>query len=264
MISPRSLSCIVAFLASMTWTQIGVRADSLVADLSENAIRISSNFTGQQLVLFGAIDRTSAALTGTPGADGIRDVVVVVRGPERPVTVRRKERVFGIWANTESVEFQGVPGYYFIATNRPFDDLAGPRLYRRYQLRPQNLRMNPKSQLLEMEELDEFKDAIIRIKKDQDLFYENPGEVRFLDQTLFRTTVTIPANVPVGLYKAEVYLIRDGQVISVQSKTLEIDKTGFERTIYQFAYDSPLVYGVLAVLIALAAGWLASVAFARR
>ena len=53
------------------------RADEVVADLSSHIIAIGSGFTGDQVVLFGA--------TKGPG-----DIVAVVRGPDREMTVWRK------------------------------------------------------------------------------------------------------------------------------------------------------------------------------
>ncbi len=254
-------SLLAAGLFALATSLVPAKADNLVADLSENIIAITSNFTGKQLVLFGAIDRTAASLTEDTDSDGLRDIIVVIRGPDRPVTVRRKERVAGIWANTQSTEFSGVPVYYFVAANREFEDVAPPSVYRRLQIRPSNLRMNPKNVLLEIEQLQSYREAIIRNKQKADLFFEEPGGVVFLDKTLFRATVKIPANVPVGRYKTEVYLLRDGQVIGLQSKALSINKTGIERSIYEFAYDSPFSYGLLAVLFALVAGAIGSFLF---
>ena len=56
------------------------RADTLVADLSKRLVAITTGFAGTDVLLFGAID-------------GEGDVVVVVRGPEKQVTMHRKSRV---------------------------------------------------------------------------------------------------------------------------------------------------------------------------
>ena len=257
-------SLLGAGLFALAMSLMPAKADNLVADLSENIIAITSNFSGKQLVLFGAIDRSATSLTEDPDVDGLRDIIVVIRGPNRPVMVRRKERVAGIWVNTQNIEFDGVPGYYFVAASRAFEDVAPPAVYRRLQIRPRNLRMNPKNLLLEVDQLQAYREAIIRNKQKADLFFEEPGGVKFLDKTLFRATVKIPANVPVGRYKTEVYLLRDGEVIGIQSKALSINKTGIERSIYEFAYDSPFAYGLLAVLFALMAGGIGSLLFRER
>jgi len=50
--------------------------------------------------VFGAVER--------PVADAKPDVVVVVRGPETDMRVRRKDRVAGIWINRNRVVLRGM------------------------------------------------------------------------------------------------------------------------------------------------------------
>ena len=89
------------------------RAEALVADLTSHLIAITTGFTGASVVLFGAID-------------GPGDVAVVVRGPDRDVTVRRKSRVAGIWMNSEEVIFGNVASFYFVAASRPLEEIVSP------------------------------------------------------------------------------------------------------------------------------------------
>jgi len=237
------------------------RADSLVSDISESQIAITSNFTGKRLVLFGAISREATDENQVEADEGIRDVIVVIRGPREDLVVRKKERVAGVWVNTDGIEFEDVPSYYFIAASRDFEAIAEPIVYRRNALGPRYLRFKPKIEELSQEERTEYQEAIIRNLENSGLFFEVAGGVQFLDRTLFRTTVDLPANVPDGTYSTKVYLLKNGKVVSVQSKPLYINKTGLERSIFEFAQDDPLAYGILAVLFAFLAGWLASLMF---
>ena len=54
---------------------------------------IEWNFTGANIFLFGAIE-------GEISPDNKPDVIVVVRGPEKPLIARKKERIAGVWVNT--------------------------------------------------------------------------------------------------------------------------------------------------------------------
>ena len=80
---------------------------------------------------------------------------------------------------------------------------------------------------------------------------------------MFRTTIRFPANAPVGHYKAEIYLIRDGQVISAETTPLFISKVGFQAEINYYALTRPAAYGVVAIAVALIAGWLGAILFRR-
>ncbi len=249
---------IVAFLALSAGPAL---ADQLVTDLSEHKIAIRSNFTGTQILLFGAVE------ANTPGERALdRDVIVVVTGPSRAMTVRRKARIAGIWVNHDSLVFPRVPSYYAVASTRPLEVTAGIDILKREQIGIDNVDLGtPKAQamdgseeILPPDEEASFIKALIRNKKRERLYISDPGGVTFLGQTLFRATVDIPANVPVGLYTATVFLLRDGQVVDAIASPLYIDKSGLERFIYRLAHAQPLFYGLVAVLGAALAGWLAS------
>lgn len=219
----------------------------LVTDLSAHVIAITSSFTGTDLLLFGSLEE--------PG-----DVIVVVRGPAGPLTVRRKERVFGIWVNRSSMDFASVPGYYAVAASRPLDEIAPAGLLERLQIGAANLRFQHQGGAGEAEVIP-FRAAIVRNKSRERLYFENVGEVAFLGRKLFRTRIDFPAVVPVGTYRAEVYLIRDKRVVAAQAIPLFIDKQGIEQAVYDFAHAMPLLYGLLAVAAAAFSGWLAATAF---
>jgi len=251
----------LALAALVILGALPARADQLVTDLSEHKIAIRSNFTGTQILLFGAVE------ANTPGERALdRDVIVVVTGPIRAMTVRRKERVAGIWINHDSLTFPRVPSYYAVASTRPLEVTAGADVLKREQIGIDNVDLgSPRAQsidgadeFLPPGEAQTFTAALIRNKKRERLYISDPGGVTFLGQTLFRATVDIPANVPVRLYTATVYLLRDGKVVDAIASPLYIDKSGLERFIYRLAHAQPLFYGLVAVLGAVFAGWLAS------
>ena len=80
---------------------------------------------------------------------------------------------------------------------------------------------------------------------------------------LFRTEMTFPANVPTGIYTAEVYLVKDGEIVSAQTTPLIITKTGVGAEIFDIALHHSALYGLCAVALAMAAGWIAAMAFRR-
>jgi len=224
--------------------------ETLVADLSSYRISITSSFQGTDLLLFGA-------------TEGGGDVVVVVRGPPEDLVVRRKARVAGIWMNRTAIAFTGVPSYYAVASTRPLDEALSESQRRRLQIGARQLVMRPSGTAAGDAEVARYREALTRNKERDRLFQEAPGTVAFLDSTLFRTTIHFPANAPVGRYNAEVYLVRDRQIVTAQSTPLFISKSGVERALFDFANRQPAIYGILAVLLAAFSGWLASVVFRR-
>lgn len=225
----------------------------LVTDISSHLISVTSDFTGTELLLFGATE-TGADLNYSEHGD----VIIVVRGPEEKVVVRRKDRVAGIWVNKDSIEFTRVPSFYAIVSTRPVADITSANVLNRLKIGP--TRLSFKSSKDAAESLP-FQQAIIRKKTEGNLYSDQETDIHFLGNTLFRTNIDFPANVPVGNYVAEFYLFRGGDLISAQTSPLFIKKSGFGRTIFDFAQDYPALYGIAAILVALFAGWLASAVF---
>lgn len=235
-------------------------SEELVTDLSEHLVAIKSNFTGTQILLFGAVEIESPEIRALA-----RDIVVVVRGPATDVTVRQKARVAGIWMNYGSETYERAPGYYAVVSTRPLEAIASKDVLERHQIGTKYLRFKQlTSATANLKEQTPYSDAIVRLMTEQKLYSEIAGGVKLLGNTLFRATVNIPANVPVGIYTAEVYLIRGGNVIHAQASPLYINKSGFERFVYNLAHRQPLLYGVIAVALALFSGWLAAAAFRNR
>ena len=222
-------------------------AAELVVDLARHLVAITTGFTGSDVLLFGAID-------------GEGDVVVVVRGPENTELVRRKGRVLGIWMNEQELAFTGVPAYYAVAANRPLEEILPKRVMGRHQIGADNLRLMP-PEGPSAPRSRQFREALIRTKRRAGLYTEKPERILFLGNRLFRTDLWFPANAPVGRYIVQVFLIRDGEVISAEITPLIVSKVGFEAGVYNFAQRYSLAYGVLAILIAAVAGWAASAMF---
>lgn len=225
------------------------RAQPLVADLSDHLIAITAGFAGTDVLLFGA-------------TEGEGDVIVILRGPEHRAIVRRKSRVAGIWINTERVSFSGAPAFYRVASSRPLDEITTPALRARSQIGPDQLRIVPERNL-SSEKLAEFRDGLLRNKEREDLYSTEIGKVSFLGPRLFRTRIYLPANVPPGSYTVEVLLVRNQQIIAAQTTPMFVSKVGIGADVFDFAHRYAAVYGLLAVLMAVSAGWVAGTVFRR-
>ena len=232
----------VAWLAA---TAPLVMAKPLVADLSSNEIGITADFSGTELLLFGAVE-------------GEGDIAVVVRGPKRREVVRRKGRIIGVWINTASVAFENVPAFYWIATTRPLEEIASAAELARLELGEGRLRIAARGAA---ERVGRFRDALLRNKRRLGLYGGAPHRVAIVEGRLFRTTVTFPATVPTGRYTVEVYLFRAGRLISTTTKPLTVRKAGIEAQIFDFAHQHAAWYGIIAIVIALMAGWGAGMVF---
>jgi uncharacterized protein (TIGR02186 family) len=220
----------------------------LVADLSKHLVAITTGFAGTEGLMFGA-------------TDGPGDVVLVVRGPTHNEVVRRQAKLAGlIWANHSSVTFTNAPSFMLVASSRPVEDILPMEVQERHQLTPRTLSLSYEG--LETDEtLSYYAEALIRLKRRDGLYNYKPNAVNLLANRLFRADLFFPSNVPTGTYSAEVYLVRDGQVVSAEITPLIISKVGIGAEVYHFAHDQSALYGLAAILIAVSAGWAAGLAF---
>jgi uncharacterized protein (TIGR02186 family) len=224
-------------------------AEQLIADLSKHRVAITTGFTGDDVLLFGA--------TEGPG-----DVVVVVRGPVGESVVREKEQIAGIWVNRRQVRFTNVPEFYALASSAPLDRLVPAGVAARNEIGVANLRITPQSSL-KPPQIAPFREALFRNKAREGLYPTEVAQVDFRGPRLFRTTIHFPANVPTGSYEVRVYLIRDGRDVSVQSTPLYVNKIGVGADVSEFAHSYSVYYGLIAIAVAMLAGWIASQAFRR-
>ena len=225
-------------------------AQELIADLSHHVIEIASDFTGTELLVFGAME-------------GEGDIVAVVRGPREAVTVRKKARIFGIWMNARAARFSSVPGFYGIAATRAPEEIAAIETRRLLEMGTDSLRLDPEEGL-DGATVAEFRAALVAARQAEGLFPVRPGRVDTAAGRLFRARIPFPAGLPTGRYVADVYLMRDGQAVAAQSLPLSVAKAGLGAAIYDFAHRQGPLYGLLAVAAAAVAGFAASALFGRR
>jgi uncharacterized protein (TIGR02186 family) len=231
----------------------------LVPDISARRVDIRYTFTGAQLLLFGAIVYPGGRPPTKPA-----DIVVVLRGPVQPILLREKQKVGGlIWMNADSSRFRSAPSYYAVASSRPISSLVDERTAAIYEMGLGNLQLSPGGGALPEKER-RFEAGLLDLRTREALYSENPRGVEISNGVLYRATITIPSQVPVGTYTAETFLVDRGRVLAVATRDIQINKSGFERYVALAARRHSFLYGLVAVLLSLGLGWAAAAVFRRR
>jgi len=237
-------------------TQLAER-EGLEIGISTSEIAITSDFSGADLTVFGALTNTDQLLL----AIGQYDIVVTLEGPRDWTTVRRKERLFGIWVNRTSLTFEEMPISYSLASTRPVEEIAEDDLLTSLGIGIDHLALTPTGFISNAANLSEFRDAFRRLKQNRGLYQRDTGGVRFVSSSLFQATLRLPANIPNGVHTVHAYLFKSGEFIAEKELPLRVIKTGLEEAITEAAHQQPLAYGTFAVLLALITGWAASLIF---
>ena len=234
-------------------------AERLIASVSNHRVTVTPNYAGEELVLFGSVEKDAQ----TPANRANYDLVVTVSGPRADMVTRRKERRFGIWINTDSRQFLKVPSYLALFSNRPFDAIASPEVQRRQQLGLNNVLLTQRvgPDYADVVPADPFRRAFVRLRSEHGLYRESTSAVTFLTPTLFRTGIPLPGEVPIGTYDVEIKLFADGTLVTRTETAFEIVKVGFEQFIATTARQSGFTYGLVTAFMALMTGWMASIVF---
>jgi uncharacterized protein (TIGR02186 family) len=248
----------VLLLALLAPLALGQAQPRLVPDVSQRDIEIRYSFSGAELLLFGAIIYPGGR-TPESGAD----IAVVVKGPLEPIVLREKQKVAGIWMNVEQVRFRSAPSFYAVASSRPLSRLVDERTAAIYELGLENLQLSPGGGA-SAETLRRFEQGLLDLRQRNGLYVEYPRGVQISEGVLYRARISLPARVPVGIYTAETFLIRDGRVIAGAAREIRIEKLGFEGFVALAAERWSLAYGITAVALSLLLGWAASAFFQRR
>ena len=231
------------------------RAEEVVAGLSQTWVSITANFDGSEILVFGAVKRDAPPPDQPP-----LEVIITVEGPHAPVNVRKKSRLAGIWINTEAVEIDAAPSFYAIATTGPLFGILSHTEDLRHRISiPRGIRSVGAPP--EVSEAALFTDALIRLRRRDGDYRVEAKEINLAEDTLFNTSFLLPANLIEGIYEVRIFLTRGRQVVDSHTTILNVEKVGLERFLFNLAHDRPMVYGLLALVIAVAAGWGASTVF---
>ncbi|MCX7863646.1 MAG: TIGR02186 family protein [Novosphingobium sp.] len=246
-------------LALIALLLLGAARDPiLVPEVSQHEVQLRQGFTGTELLLFGAIlnpDGTRAARD--------YDIIVVLMGPRQSIVLREKRKIAGVWINAESAEFRSAPSFYAIASSRPIRDIVDEKTAAIYELGLPWLQLSPIGEI-DPEEQQRFSRGLVDLKLRNGLYRQDEGGVKVSEQVLYQARIRLPSSVPIGTYTAETFAVANGRVVATASSKVEVRKVGIERAIAEFAEESSFLYGLIAVAISVAMGWVAGRLFALR
>jgi uncharacterized protein (TIGR02186 family) len=230
-------------------------AEQVVLGLSRDNVAITTRFDGSDILIFGAVKRERPIPTDAP-----LEVIITVQGPSEPVMVRRKERRLGIWVNTAALEVDAAPSFYAVATTGPLREVLSDTEDLRHKI---SIDRAIRSVGAPQEIVDgaSFTDAIIRIREAAGQYQQLEGQVALDQETLFRTEIVLPSDLTEGDYATRIFLTRNGSVIARHEGWINVRKVGLERWLFALSRQQPLLYGLMSLAIAIAAGWGASAAF---
>lgn len=248
------MRALLAVLALLLLT--GARDPILVPEVSQHEIQVRQGFIGTELLLFGAILTPEGTRAGQD-----YDIVVVLKGPTQSIILREKQRIVGIWVNADSTEFRSAPTFFAVASSKPIKRIVDDKTAAIYELGLPWLQLSPIG-AYEPTEQARFSAGLVDLMQREGLYKEDSRGVTVSEQVLYQARIALPSSVQTGSYTAETFAIAKGRVVASAISRVEVKKLGFERATADFAEYYGLFYGLLAVAISVAMGFLAGRLFA--
>ncbi len=233
------------------------KAQEVVVGLSDQEIGIDAFFDGSDLFIYGAIRPSASSLVSF---EDPYDVIITIASPREPVTVRRKERRFGIWVNVDAVDVDLAPTVYALATSAPLADVLADTEDLRHSISVPRM-IRSVGAPMDVEGAEDFAVAVKRIRQNNGLYQTLENSIELRANTLFSTSIPLPANLTEGDYDLRVFITRQGSVMALHESQIPVQKVGAERWLFDLAHENPVLYGLLSLAIAIFAGWGASAVF---
>ena len=224
-------------------------SNKMSAEVSTDLVQINTGFDGMDLLLFGT-------------TNGANDIIIVIKGPLETNIIRKKTRVAGIWVNTEKVIMENVPTFYALASTRPLNQITTQNILKKYEIGANNLpNILKKTNANTIDTSDEYRNALVRLKNGLGLYIDHPIKIKLTDGQLFKTNIKFPANVSTGKYTAHIYSFKNGVLLDAINKPILVKKVGIGADVFRLAHSHSALYGIFAILIAVASGWIAASIF---
>lgn len=226
--------------------------NEIVADINNNALALTTQFDGTELLIFGSLD------------DG--DIIVTVRGPAFDAIIRKKQQKYGLWVNHDYMRFHNVPSFYFMASSNRAEEFLSTNQRRLHHIGMNDFMLNIKDSNVDNNPtiIALFTQSLVK-KMQQQGFYRHASNMIIKPANkLFRLDVPFPANIPTGTYITEIFLIKNKNIVAAQTFPIFVERQGIGAYIHQYAFAYSAFFGLIAIIIAMLCGFIADVIWHRK
>jgi uncharacterized protein (TIGR02186 family) len=253
------LACCLGCLGATQAQAVSPEAQqNVLTAASKNLIEIGLSYRGDQIHFFG--------INPVPGSDV---VIRLTAAKEEAVKLSVKGKVGPFWMTVKQYEVTGSPFIYKIHASKPLDQIMSPETAKKLELGYPAVRSQMKMHLIRGDATPEDEgivwQGLVKIKENANLYniVEDPKRLEISEGKLFKHYFRFPPAATEGRYQVESYCFQNGELVGYGKDVIEIKKVGVENWITQTSQNSPVFFGIMAVLIAVGAGLLVGVLFGK-
>ena len=253
-----SLTCCLLCCWGAAALAITPEAQKIITSASKSVVEIGLTYSGDRIFFFG--------VNPVPGADL---VIKLTAEKEEAMKLSVKGRVGPLWMTVKQYEVTGAPFIYKIHASKPLEQIISQATAKELELGFDAVRSNIKLHLIRGEAAPNDEEIVweglLKIKQRASLYnvVEDPARLEISEGKLFKHYFHFPPAATEGRYQVESFCFLKGELVGYGKDIIEIRKVGLEHWLTQTSKNSPVFFGIMAVLIAVGAGLLVGVIFGK-
>jgi uncharacterized protein (TIGR02186 family) len=244
------LGIVVAALSFARPCHAAAGADSeTTLKLSPETIEMGAFYNGAPIRMEGTVPSGS-------------QVMVIIRGVSKDELFNKKGRVGPIWINTDKVHVTGTPSLFLRFSSADVHSFLDRQTIDAYELDELSVKHRMHIRTKHGEPDPQYRELIensyLTLKKKNGSYRRVADRVQITESTgkaHFSLKFNWPKEAPPGSYQVEVYACRGGAIVARTGAALRLVEVGFPAFMASLAHQHPYWYGVLAVLMAVIAGF---------
>lgn len=237
----------LALLLLATLTAPVTPAQALTCQIAPEQIPIGLTYHGARIVISGE---------SLPG----EELLLKITTPPADAHLRFLGKAAGlVWMKMGSMEFKNVPLAYLLYSSKPVDQIMAPAAQQENHVGYESLKaasqvISSAGEVDRQQWLGEF----IKLKESEHLYQIREGAIHLTpgaSGVSYRLESDWPYQAAPGDYLVEVLAVRDGRVVNQAATTLKVAQAGIVAQISNLAFHNSAVYGIMAILVAMVAGF---------
>lgn len=223
--------------------------EKVVTAASKNLIEIGLSYRGDEIHFFG--------VNPVPGADLI---IRLTAEKSEEVKLSVKGKVGPFWMTVKQYNATGAPFMYKIHSTKPLDQIISPQTAQELELGYAAIRPRIGMHLVrgkaEPGDQENVFRGLVKIKEKANLYniVADPQRLEVTEGKLFKHYFRFPPAATEGRYLVESFAFINGQLVGYGKDVIQIKKVGLEHWLTDISQNHPVFFGIMAVLVALAAG----------
>ena len=221
---------------------------------TKREVNIGLMYNGDYIYFVGGVPDPSA------------DVIVKLTSTEDvPISVNRKGRVALMWMNVKQFAVTGLPLLYKIHSTKPIHQIVSEDMAAQlgigYDVLKNQMRLRLVRGQAEGDDAEVVFNGILKLKQEANLYNIDEKRIEITSGKLFKHYFRFPPAAKEGTYKAESYIFKQGRLVGKGVDEVRIQKKGIEAAFTNLAYKHSVLYGVVALAVALGMGLLVGFVF---